>query len=220
MNITCNDRDRILQDGTPEEWAAFEAHAASCPACAEELHAWKSLSVAAAELRDYSDAPGLWPRIQRALAEEAVRAANRRSTWSLRWLLPTLSLWQAASLAVAAILLLLIPVAWRVWHTDVVVPPQSADLLRKKALADVEHAESVYVQAIDKLAVETKPQLENPGTPLMAAYREKLMVLDSAISDLQAQAGQNPSNAHLRYQLLAMYQEKQRTLEQVLEEKR
>ena len=54
----------------------------------------------------------------------------------------------------------------------------------------------------------------------MANYREKLFVLDSAIDDLRAQAGQNPSNAHLRYELLAMYQEKQRTLEEIVEEKR
>jgi hypothetical protein len=45
-------------------------------------------------------------------------------------------------------------------------------------------------------------------------------VLDSAINDLRAQAGMNPSNAHLRQQLLAMYQEKQQTLEDILEEKR
>ena len=46
------------------------------------------------------------------------------------------------------------------------------------------------------------------------------MMLDGAIDDLREQAGQNPSNSHLRYQLLAMYQEKQRTLEEILEEKR
>ena len=70
---------------------------------------------------------------------------------------------------------------------------------------------------IDKLAAETKPQLEDPATPLLANYHEKLLVLDSAIADLRAQAGWNPSNAQLRYQLLAMYQEKQHTLEEVLE---
>jgi hypothetical protein len=75
----------------------------------------------------------------------------------------------------------------------------------------------VYVQAIDKLAEETKPQLENPATPLLANYHEKLVVLDSAIADLRGQAGLNPSNAQLRHQLLAMYQEKQHTLEEVLE---
>jgi len=72
----------------------------------------------------------------------------------------------------------------------------------------------------DKLAADARPQLDNPETPLLANYREKLQVLDSAIDDLRAQAGQNPSNAHLRNQLLAMYQEKQRTLEDVLEVKR
>ena len=76
------------------------------------------------------------------------------------------------------------------------------------------------MQAIDKLATEAKPQLANSETPLMASYREKLFVLDSAIGDLRAQAAQNPSNAHLRFELLAMYQEKQRTLEEIVEEKR
>src|SRR5260370_31379581 len=87
-------------------------------------------------------------------------------------------------------------------------PLQSTGLLKSKALADVENAESAYVQAIDKLAAEARPQLETPGTALMANYREKLLVLDSAIDDLRAQTGQNPSHAHLRYELLAMYQEK------------
>ncbi len=93
-------------------------------------------------------------------------------------------------------------------------------LLKSSALSEVERTENAYVQAIDKLAVEAKPQLDSPETPLLANYREKLQVLDSAIDDLRAQAGDNPSNAHLRYQLLAMYQEKQRTLEEVLEAKR
>ncbi len=92
-------------------------------------------------------------------------------------------------------------------------------LLKSSALKEVETAESSYELAIDKLAAEAKPQLENPATPLLANYREKLLVLDSAIAELRAQAGLNPSNAQLRYQLLAMYQEKQRTLEEVLEAK-
>jgi hypothetical protein len=87
-------------------------------------------------------------------------------------------------------------------------------------LKEVESAETAYERAIDKLAAETKPQLDNPATPLLANYHEKLLVLDSAIDDLRVQAGLNPSNAHLRYQLLAMYQEKQHTLEEVLEAKR
>ena len=124
--------------------------------------------------------------------------------------------WQTAASA-ALVMLLLVSAGWLLRPKQGV---QQGSLLRSKALTDVESAESAYVRAIDKLAVEAKPQLDNPATPLMANYREKLLVLDSAIDDLRVQTGQNPSNAHLRYELLAIYQEKQRTLEEILEEKR
>ena len=105
-------------------------------------------------------------------------------------------------------------------HRSPIVDPEGdQSLLKTTALREVETAETVYERAIDKLAAETKPQLEDPATPLLANYHEKLLVLDSAIADLRAQAGMNPSNAQLRYQLLAMYQEKQHTLEEVLEAK-
>jgi hypothetical protein len=219
MNVTCSQRDRIFEDGTPAEWAALEMHAASCPRCAEEIRAWKSLSVAAKELRDYSDNPSFWPRIERALAEEAARnaqGAGRRSWFSF---LPNISLgWQTA-LAGAFVLLLTISAGWFVMHRPVGTMDKDNSLLKSNALKEVESAESAYKRAIDKLAAETRPQLENPATPLLASYHEKLLVLDSAIAELRAQAGMNPSNAQLRFQLLAMYQEKQHTLEEVLEAK-
>jgi hypothetical protein len=219
MNVNCNDRERIMEDGTAAEWAALDAHAASCADCAEELRAWRSLSVAANELRDYSESLALWPRIQASLAEQASTAKQQHARWSWRALLPNLSLsWQDAA-AAAFVLLLMLSAGWLL-RSPTKSPQQSTGLLKSKALADVENAESAYVQAIDKLAMEAKPQLASSETPLVANYREKLFVLDSAIDDLRAQAGQNPSNAHLRYELLAMYQEKQRTLEEILEEKR
>ena len=215
--VSCNDRDRIFEDGSPAEWTALEAHASTCTACAEELRAWKSLSVAAAELRDYAPSPSLWPRIRRSLAEQA----DRKTRWSWESFRQGFSLsWQTAASA-AVVLLLALSVGWFRLHPNKPTPPQPDDLLRNSALAEVERTESDYMHAIDKLATQAKPQLDNAGnTPLLANYREKLLVLDSAIDDLRAQAGQNPSNAHLRYQLLAMYQEKQRTLEEILEEKR
>jgi hypothetical protein len=219
MNITCSDRERIFGDGTTMEWEALEAHAASCALCAEEVRAWKSLSVAAEELRDYSDSPSLWPRIERALVEEATQKAQRNERWNWFSRLPKLSTgWQTA-LAGAFVLLLTITSGWIYIHRPVEPADNDKSLLRSSALKEVESAETVYERAIDKLAAEAKPQLENPATPLLANYHEKLLVLDSAIADLRAQAGLNPSNAQLRYQLLAVYQEKQRTLEEVLEAK-
>jgi hypothetical protein len=222
MNVTCNDRDCIFEDGTPAQWAALEAHAVTCAACAEELRAWKSLSVAAVELRDYNASPALWPRIESALAAGVATSKDHLSWWdrSSAWLGFRLS-WQLA--AAGAFALLLLVSGGRLYRIQTKPPSTNASqspLLRTKALGEVERAETAYVQAIDKLALDAKPQLDNPATPLLANYREKLQVLDSAIEDLRAQTGMNSSNAHLRYQLLAMYQEKQRTLEEILETKR
>lgn len=219
MNVTCKDRDRIFEDGTPVEWVAFNAHAAGCAACAAELRAWSSLSLAAQELRDYTESPALWPRIESALAEQAVRDNQRAARWSWPSFWRNVPLaWQTA-LAGAFALILTVSAGWFYLHPRVPVRPADASLLKSPALAEVERTESAYVKAIDKLAAEAKPQIENPVTPLLVNYREKLLVLDSAISELRAQAERNPDNAHLRHELLAMYQEKQNTLEQILEER-
>jgi hypothetical protein len=220
MNTTCKDRDRIFEDGTPAEWAAFEEHSANCAVCSEQLSSWKALSAAAQEMRDYSDSPLLWSRIERSLTREATAKKQRSERWA--WLSPGSGLsvgWQTAA-AATLVLVLTVSVGWVYLHRSGPGPNGDQSLLKSPALAEVERAQTAYVQAIDKLAAEARPALENPATPLEASYREKLLVLDSAINDLRAQAGMNPSNAHLRQQLLAMYQEKQQTLEDILEEKR
>jgi hypothetical protein len=220
MNTTCEDRDRIFADGTPAEWAALEAHSANCAVCTEELRSWKALGAAAQEMRDYSDSPLLWSQIERALAAEAAAKNQRSGRWAWLSIGFGLSLgWQTAA-AATLVLILTVSAGWLYLHRAGPGPGGDQSLLKSPALAEVERAQTAYVQAIDKLAAEAKPALENPATPLQASYREKLLVLDSAINDLRAQAGMNPSNAHLRQQLLAMYQEKQQTLEDILEEKR
>jgi hypothetical protein len=219
MNISCSDRDRIFEDGSPAEWEALEAHSASCAECREELRAWKLLSVAAQELRHHTVSAESWQRIERALQEAALDTAPRvkREGWFsfLGGLSPA---WQTV-LAASFLVALTISGGWIYVHRAVSSGENDKSLLKSGALTEVESAEKAYGRAIDKLAAETKPELENPATPLLANYREKLLVLDSAITELREQAGLNPSNAQLRYQLLAMYQEKQKTLEEVLEAK-
>jgi hypothetical protein len=217
MNITCNDRERIFLDGTPEEWAALETHASKCPACREEVDAWKNLSIAASEMHEEWVSPALWPRIERALAEQS---ASAKIFWWERllgsWNLTSLQ-WQTA----AAALLLIVVTGAAVWIGSHWHQGESfaGPLLKDRAVREVEKAEAAYEKAIDKLDAQARPRLENAANPLMASYREKLQVLDSAIADLKSQAGINPANTHLRYQLLAMYQDKQATLEEVLEAK-
>ena len=126
--------------------------------------------------------------------------------------------WQTA----AAALLLVALTASAIWFMASLRTrpgPDNQALLNDRAVNDVERAEAVYERAIDKLDARARPQLQNSSAPLMANYREKLLVLDSAIADLKSQASINPANGHVRRELLAMYHEKQDTLEQVLEAK-
>ena len=219
MNVTCNDRDRILRDAEPAQLAALEAHAASCPACALELREWNELSRAAHELRDAWDSPSLWPRIHEGLTNQAV-SAKMFHVKHFEFLRGFLLHWQAAA---AAFLLLALTGSggWLFWRISHVVPPQpigASPFLKGDALAEVDRAEAAYIQAISKLAAQAEPRLENPGTPLLAGYREKLLVIDAAIADLRAGIDQNRSNAHLRAELTSLLQEKKETLEAVLQE--
>jgi len=212
MNVTCQDRERILMDGNGEEWAALETHAANCAECGEELRIWKSMSVAAGEMRQGWETPYLWSKIERALTEQMAEKPPRLRMW-LNSLATAGLTWQPA----AALLLLIAVTGTTTW---VVLKPKEGVFLKTKAVDQVERAEAEYQKAIDKLDAQARPQLDLAATPLMASYREKLLVLDNAIEELRAEAGQNPANAHLRRQLLAMYQEKQETLQEVLEAKR
>lgn len=220
MHINCKDRERIFLDGSAEEWAGLGIHAASCAECAEEVRAWKALSAAAEELRDYRESSALWPRIETALAQQAETSLIRKS-----WL-ERLSFWRSVpmvwqtAMAGALVLLMAVTAGYVYLQSGPGKGDPNSPLLKDRTLAEVERSERDYMKAIEKLAAEAKPQLDTPTSPLMASYNEKLIMLDSAIDDLRLQAGQNPSNAHLRYQLLAMYQEKKVTLQDVLETKR
>lgn len=218
MTVSCQDRDRIFLDATAEEWAALEAHAANCPVCAEEIRVWKSLSMAAAELRDYREDPALWAKIENAL-KEPKQERQEHKFWEKLRLWRDISLGWRTALASALVLVFAVAGVYVALQRSQVDPTQGR-LLKNSALTEVERTERDYMKAIDKLAAEAKPELDSPATPLTASYKEKLMVLDSAIEELRMEAGRNPSNAHLRYELLAMYQEKQETLQEVLETKR
>lgn len=220
MTVSCKDRERIFLDGRAEEWVALETHAASCPECAEEIRGWKELDVAASELRDYRENPALWTKIEALLADQS-RTKHGLGGWLEQRFagVKTPKVWQLA-LTGALVLMLAFTGGYLFVKRDVNAPVAQNGFLKDKALAEVERTEHDYRKAIDTLASEAKPQMENDHSPLMASYQEKLVLLDSAIDELRVQSGQNPSNAHLRYQLLAMYQAKEATLQDILERNR
>lgn len=118
-------------------------------------------------------------------------------------------------LAVAAIsLLVVVSASWMLtWYFHASWfgsgPSSEKRLITERALGDVEISESAYIQAIEKLSKIAEPKIDNAAAPILVMYREKLTLINGAIAECRAGIERNPLNAHMRLELLAMYQEKQ-----------
>lgn len=220
MKLECKDLDRALREGTPEVMKALEVHADTCPSCRAALDRWSELSKAAGALRRQWDNPELWPRIHESLARESQRPQQGKLT-ALGILGAAGSSWRELA-AAAAVVVLMMSIGWvlirnfRPPSAPAPDPEAEKRLLTEKALREIETSESAYIQSIEKLSRLVEPKIDNAASPLMVSYREKLTLIDAAIAECRADIERNRFNAHVRMELLSMYQEKQRTLEDVM----
>jgi hypothetical protein len=201
MTINCNQLDDLLLEGDQHSLELAARHAQSCDACMETLAGWNEISETARDLQATWDNDLLWPRIERAIRDE------HRSTRTRVW-------------QIAAAFLVLAALGATVWIAQRRMHAADFDdtILRASAVDEVERAEKAHIAAINHLESITAAKLDQPTTPLMVSYKEKLMMLDDAIAECQTAIDKNRQNAYLRTQLLTMYSEKQRTLQDVLRE--
>lgn len=221
MKVECKDLERVLREQEPAEMAALTVHVKDCAACRAELEVWNELSMAAQTLQRREESPWLWTKIQARLEAEARTEAERKARWSFSGLWQGFTAhWQMAT-ATLALVAVTVTGAWMLTRRTTPMPvteEAGRRLLTDKALKETEAAETAYVQSIEKLAALAQPKLAKADTPLLVNYREKLLLLDAAIAECRRQAEGNKYNAHLRQELTSMYQEKQRTLQEVLRE--
>lgn len=174
----------------------------------------EELSAAARSLHREWRSPDLWPGIAAEIA--AIDRAQRNASVSRRR-------WQAAA-AAAAIVLAVTASVWIVRQgsrADRTVPHTAVAgerLLSDEALLEVERAEAQYIATIEALARKAAASSQHSASPVLAHLRERLLVIDAAIVDCRVEIERNRFNAHLRRQLLTIYQQKRRTLEQILEQ--
>jgi len=210
----CSRFEEATRREDPGAWRTFLAHASGCADCREELAAWEAISDAAPSLKKEWDSPRLWPRIEAAIAAQPsdTPVSSFRERRRLTWV----------PLAAAAALFVIAAVGLQVLGPTVTTPLTTRSmkdpLLEESALSEVEKSERAYVDSIGRLSRLAEPRLSQSDSPLFVSYREKITLLDSAIGDLRAQVEQNRYNTHLRRELLAVYREKQHTLEQVVRE--
>jgi len=202
MTIDCTKFDDLLYDGTPLAMETAARHAEECASCAETLAAWNDIDATARSMRAKWQSDMLWPRIERAIRKERRTPARR--------------LWQiAASFLIIASLGGTMYYALRVQDHNAEF---SKRIINMSAAGEADQAQRAYERAIGNLESLAEGKLDDAGSPLMVSYKEKLMLLDDAIAECQANIDHNRQNAHLRKQLLSMYVEKQQTLRDVLRE--
>ena len=193
MILECGDLERALR--TPELMPDMRAHAEQCAACREQLYLWSEISRLAPGLHEEWESPSLWARIRANLAAEPARP---RAPWG-RWALA------AVGVVVLAAAML------QPWRS---AKPANRELLTESALQEVQQAEAAYARSIEKLSAVAAQDLERSSSPLAAAYREKLTLLDSGIAELKATVESNRYNTYLRTELAALYKQKQQTLQE------
>ena len=208
MNVSCEQFDALLLEGDRPSLAAAGEHALTCGACMETLTAWNDLSATAASMRVDWQSDLLWPRIARALQNEAQSAPVEPAKKTMRsWLFA------------AAAVLLAVGIAAAAWYGGRAAQRDFDNvILRASAVDEVERAEQLHLAAIRQLERVAEPALEESPSPLMVSYKEKLMLLDDAITECETNIERNQQNAHLRKQLLSMYSQKQQTLRQIVRE--
>jgi hypothetical protein len=198
MKIQCTQLDNLLMEGDAYSMQLAEQHAAECPQCAPALASWKEISNTAHGMQTTWQNDMLWPRIERSLKKEKH---------------PGLS-WPLQIAAAVVLFAFLAAVVWKVNQLNRI----DALIYKTDTLSQVEKAEREHIAAINRLEKLTDEKLDDPSTPLLVSYKEKLMLLDDAIAECQTAIDQNRRNAHLHKQLLAIYTEKQRTLQDVIRE--
>ncbi len=201
MKIQCESIDDLLLEGDAFSMQVAAKHASGCPGCAEKIASWNEIGSVARGMQTTWQNDMLWPRIERS-----IRAEKRHKQSKL---------WQ-----IAAAILMLAALGTFAWKANERLRTDQFNqrILQSAAVDEVEKAEKAHLAAIDQLEKSAQPKLDEPATPLLVSYKEKLMLLDDAITECQTNIDRNRENAHLRKQLLAIYSEKQRTLREVLRE--
>ena len=214
MKFECGDLERAL--AISELMPEAREHLKSCAACRREYRLWNEISAWAKELHQEWDSPELWQSIRRKL--EAEPKPKPESVWWKEW-----KIWVAA----AAVVVIAVLLAFRPWEQKqtpsataepVPVPqlPRDRDFLTEQALNEVERTEAAYRRSIEKLSQLAAPELQKPASAMAVNYREKLLMLDSAIAETRADLDHNRFNVGLQTELANLYREKQQTLKELV----
>jgi hypothetical protein len=203
MKFECGDLERAF--AVPELMHEAREHLRDCAACRREYRLWNEISSVSKELHEEWETPQLWPAIRQKMQAEPPKRNPGWSDWKV---------WTLVACTAAAFLVLI----WLNYAPQRQADQQAdnRDFLTEQALQDVERNEEAYRKSIDRLYQLARPELANAASARAVNYRERLMLLDDAISDVRDNLDRNRFNASLQAQLATLYQRKQHALEELV----
>lgn len=221
MKFECGDLERAL--AVPDLMPEAKEHLKTCAACRREYRLWTDISTTARELHEEWESPNLWPNVRAAIETEQ-RAQRKRDRFNLALLVRNWRAWGvagglAATAVVGAMLLMrpaIQPTGSGSRGTPAAKLASDATFLTENALSEVEKNEAAYRQSIDRLAALAQPEIAKAANEVTVNYRERLLLLDSAIAETRANLEHNRYSVELQKELADLYHQKQKALEELL----
>jgi hypothetical protein len=180
---------------------SLKDHMESCEDCRKAYHVDARIMDRSKKLNDNLEIPDLWPSIENKI--------QRKKSVILKFKPKTRLL-----LTIAATFL----IVTTIWlYNSFQKDTATERILSQQALEKVREAEENYQDAISDLENLAYAQLDETTEPLAQLYRNKLSLIDRQIHNCRDALDSNPANSHIRNYLIAALQDKQKTLEDILQ---
>ena len=197
--MNCNKFEDFLNDQL--DLATLKVHMESCEDCQKAYQVDTRIMDRSKKLNENLTIPDLWPSIEKGIKKKKPVILKFRARKRL--------------LLTAAATFLIITTIWM--FNSYQKETSSERILSQQALEKVKDAEEKYLDAIIGLEELAHRQLDNTTEPLAQLYRNKLFLVDRQIQNCQQALETNPANSHIRRYLMTALQDKQKTLENILQ---
>ena len=197
--MNCNKFEEYLNDQL--DLAILKVHMESCEDCRKAYQVDTWIMDRSKKLNENLAIPDLWPSIEKGIQKKEPLILKFRTRKRL--------------LLAAAATFLIITTIWM--FNSYQKETSSERILSQKTLEKVKDAEAKYLAAITGLEALAHQQLDNTTEPLAQLYRNKLSLIDRQIENCRQALETNPANSHIRRYLMAALQDKQKTLEDILQ---
>jgi hypothetical protein len=197
--MNCNKFEDFLNDQL--DLATLKVHMESCEDCRKAYQVDTRIMDRSKKLNENLSIPDLWPSIEKGIQKKKPVMLKFRARKRL--------------LLAAAASFLILTTFWMFISDQ--KETSTERILSQQALEKVRDAEEKYLAAISGLEELAHQQLDNTTEPLAQLYRNKLSLIDRQIQNCQQALETNPANSHIRRYLMAALQDKQKTLENILQ---